>query len=305
MVATIPGSPFSTTNAAGSFASTSQGETQGTFYDDPAVRFALAGGILSTLETIPMWGGVGVYAQVPTPQGSPPITPSAALGVILGRATTLTQTSATGLTGFSVFNQAHNMVISPGSTVPLSGSGMMVNYFPLGSGARIAVACAPSLVSLDGGSIGQQVSWDFNNQVLQPYDAATATYAITSLTWSATNGGQVAVVMGVASPVVAVGDFINISGVTSNSGTGGITLLNGNHVVNTFTDNQHFTFLLPGTSSIWGTIGLTSGVLNYGTAALACRVLRVSSGNSLTVNYNAAAVTATWNPSGTTAVIQI
>jgi hypothetical protein len=300
MVANISFNPLITTNAAGTFVASSDGVVQGTFYDDPAVRYALRGGILATTETLPMWGGVGVYELVPTP-GTP--NPDISLGSILGRATTLTQTSTGGLTGFTVFNQAINMVTTPQSTVPLSGTGMSCHYFRLGSGARIAVAADPVLVDLEGGLVGANVSWDFNNQRLQPYDASTATYSVTSMTWSSTNGGQIAVVMAVASPVGAVGDAVNISGAT-NTGTGGNSVVNGNFTVNTFTDNEHFTVLAPAASGVYGTIAGTI-VLNYGTGALACRIDRVYNGTAMTVSYNSVTGYATWNYGGTAVVIQI
>jgi hypothetical protein len=40
----------------------------------------------------------------------------------------------------------------------------MVNFYRLGSGARVALAIDPTLVTLEGGLITQQVSWDFANQ---------------------------------------------------------------------------------------------------------------------------------------------
>src|SRR5579859_1843144 len=107
-----------TTNAAGSFNVSAVGTVQGTFYDDPAVRYALAGGVLASAETIPMWGGVGIFEDVPGAAGGP-----------VGRATALTGSKA--LTGFSVFNQAHAMIQSPQSPVPLAPSGGHVNFFRL------------------------------------------------------------------------------------------------------------------------------------------------------------------------------
>jgi len=123
------------------------------------------------------------------------------------------------------------------------------------------------------------------------------------MTWSATNGGQVAVVVAAASLVGAVGDTFTISGAT-NSGTAGNSAVNGSFVVNTWTDNQHFTFLLPGTSTTIGTIGGTI-LLNEGTGALNVRVLNVAVGNSMTVQYSASTGFATWNRSGACALILI
>ena len=67
-------------------------------------------------------------------------------------------------------------------------------------------------------------------------------------------GAQVvgAVVAAAATPVGGVGDRFTLAGVT-NTGSGSVALINTQQTVNTFTDNQHFTFLLPGTSAVWGT----------------------------------------------------
>lgn len=167
------------------------------------------------------------------------------------------------------------------------------------------MACDPSLVSLDGGLITQQVSWDFNNQRLQPYDASSATYAVTSITssYSATTGLYTfAVVMAVPSLVGAVGDTINISGVT---GTGN-ALVNGNQTVTSFTDNEHFSFQIAAASGAIAT-GALSGtiVLNAGTGLLPCKILMLQVGNSRTVAWNPVTLTANWNNSDTCALIQI
>lgn len=305
MVATLPGfNPIVTTNAANTFVVASEGVTQGTVYNDPAVRFALRGGVLAYTETLPMWGGVGVYELVPTPYTMSSPQPDISMGTILGRATTLTTTSTGGLTGFSVFEQALNMVLTPQSPVPASGSGMSVHYYRLGSGARLAVAADPTLVSTEGGLVSQQVSWDFNNSRLQPYDASTATYAISTMTWSSTNGGQIAIVMSVASLVGAVGDAVNISGATS-TGTLGNSAVNGDFIVNTFTDNEHFTVSAPGTSGQYGTITATSAVLNAGTGALACRIDRFYASGCQIVQYNPLTGFLSWNYNGAAAVITI
>src|SRR6185312_14501318 len=105
MVANISYNPYQTTNAGGSFQIDSTGYIQGVMLDDPAVRFALAGGMLATSETIPMWGGVGISEVIPGASG----TPNSALGGLITRATTLTASAAGQLTGFSVFNQNHAM----------------------------------------------------------------------------------------------------------------------------------------------------------------------------------------------------
>ena len=108
---------------------------------------------------------------------------------------------------------------------------------------------------------------DFNvNNVISPFwlslnpnlwggvGSGYGTEAVTSMTWSSTNGGQVAVVMAAPS-IFQLGDTIPVNGVT-NTGSGSVSLINTSQVINTWTDSQHFTFLLPGTTQ-WGTLGGT------------------------------------------------
>jgi hypothetical protein len=286
--------PLATTTFLGGFSVSSDGLVQGVAMDDPAVRFALSGGILDVSETIPMYGGVGIYANVPT-IGVP-------LGPKVGRATTVAANAAKGLVGFSVFNQAHAWMQTPQSPVPTGAGGMTVPYFLLGSGARIAVKADPGLLALGGSTIQPQVSWDFNAQMLSEYIAASGTIAVTSMTWSQNNGGQVAVVTGAATPYV-LGDTITVQGAT-NTGTGNVAALNGQHTINTWTDASHFTFLLPGNSTIWGTIGGTITLATSG-GALPCKLLRVQQGNCKTVTWDSINNQAIWDPNGTCALIQI
>lgn len=291
MAINTPFYPYATTNAAGSFSVQSAGLIQGTAYNDPSARFSHSIGTFSASATVPIWGGCAISESIAaaTSDGS-------AGGSII-------QASAVAnITGFSVFDQAYSWVSSPQSQAPSAGAaGMSVPFYRLGSGARIAVAMDPSLVSLDGGLITQQVSWDFNNQVLQPYDASTATYSVTSLTASYASGvWTFAVVMAAASPVAGVGDFINISGVTGT----GASLINGNQTVTAFTDNQHFSFQITAGSTAF-TAGAQSGtiVLNYGTGALNVKVLQTNVGNSMIVSYNAATGAVNWTRNGSAAII--
>lgn len=292
MSGSISLNPMLTTNMLGSFSVTSDGYTQGDARDDPATRFALATGIVASTETLPMWGGVGIFENVP----GAAFPGAGSLGSSIGRATALTN-----LTGFSVFNQNHAWIQTAQGQVPVATVGMTSSFYRLGSGARIPVQVDPSLVSLEGGLVTQNVSWNFASQTLQPYDASTATYSITSMTWSATNGGQAVVVAGVATPVGAVGDIVNISGAT-NSGTGGAGLVNGNFTVTSFTDNEHFTIAMPGTSTTIGTIAGTI-VANYGTGILPVKVLRLNVGNSKIVTYQNNL--ANWTSTGSCALILI
>lgn len=156
-MAEISINPSLTTNAAGSFNIQSLGFIQGMALDDPSVRNELAGGYLDAAETLPMWGGVGIEELVAdVGQSRGPSIKRAATNVLL--------------TGFSVFNQNHAAISSPQSPVPLTPSGMLVNFYRFGTGARIPLKIDPALVSLEGGIITQQVSWDFANQMIIAYD---------------------------------------------------------------------------------------------------------------------------------------
>jgi hypothetical protein len=293
MAFTVPFNPYATTNAAGSFSVQSAGYVQGVFLDDPAIRNELASGTVSQSATSPMWGGMAI---------SESIAPASGYDRTLG-GTILLASSAANITGFTVFNQAYSLVGSPSSPVPVTGNpGASVAFFRMGSGARIAVAADPSLVSLDGSLITTQVSWDFNNQVLQPF-TSTGTTSITSQTATFANGvWTVAVVTAAASLVGGVGDLINISGAT-NTGTGGAPLVNGNQIVTAFTDNQHFSYQVVAPAGAIGTIAGTQ-VLNQGTGALPVKILDFNAGNSMTVSYNPI-TGATWNRQGYAALIQI
>ena len=287
--------PMQTTNASGLFGVTSDGFTQGVAHDDPAVRFQLAGGYLAPSETLPMWAGVAISETLPL------VTSNGNLGNSITRAA-----NNAGITGFSVFNQSHNAINTPQSPVPLLAGNMTVNFYRLGTLARIPLAADPSLVaSLASGLVNQQVSWDFNNQRLQAYDASTATYSVTSITssYSSTTGlYTMVVVMAVASLVGAVGDTINISGVTGT----GAALVNGNQTVTAYTDNQHFTFTVAAASGAIATGALTGTiVLNAGTGALACKILQLGQANSRTVSYNTVTQQATWVNNGSCILVQI
>lgn len=168
MAATISINPGLTTNARGSFNVQSLGFIQGMALDDPAIRNALAGGYLGSAETIPMWGGVAVRENIAA------VTESRGPEIIRAATNAL-------ITGFSVFNQNHAAINTPQSPVPLTPSGMLVNFYRLGSGARIPLKIDPALVSLEGSIITTQVSWDFVNQRIIAYDAGVGALDVRAL----------------------------------------------------------------------------------------------------------------------------
>lgn len=292
-VTNVSFNPLLVTVASGTFSIQSDGMVQGVAMDDPAVRFALAGGVLADTE-FPMWGGVAISESIPESGYG-----LGTMGPIIDRSTSVATTA-----GFSVFNQASNWINTPQSPVPLGLYGFTVPFYRLGSGARIAVACDPSLVTLEGSASNSNVSWDFNAQRLQPYVASGPTIAVTSITWSSTNGGRGAVVMTApATNVGGVGDSVNISGAT-NTGTGGNDAVNGNFIVDTFTSTSAFTIAMPADTNVIGTIAGTI-VLNVGIGAIPVKILGFNIGNSKTVVYNEDTGLVTWNDSGSTALILI
>jgi hypothetical protein len=170
MVANVSFNPVLQTNAAGMFTIESDGFIVGQAMPDPATRFALAGGYLGPLETLPMFGGVAIEELISTERSTAPATPTRPDYSLGG--TILRAVDETHLTGFSVFDQNYAAVSTPQGPVPVSGNGMLVNFYRLGSGARIALAIDPTLVTLEGGIITPQVSWDYTNQLIVAFATA-------------------------------------------------------------------------------------------------------------------------------------
>ena len=219
------GFPSQTTAGQGLFnGPSSVGMIQGQADPDPATRFALRSGIVSNNETVPMWGGIGVYALIPPISSTGPRQP---LGASLGRATQVAA-GDTQLMGFSVFDQGYNMVNDPLSTVPTAGSGQSLNWYPLGCRARIAVACSAALVSMRNHAINAQVGWDFTNQELVPYSPGWTQTNITNAVWSNTNGGQIDFTVAAdLTADISPGDFIDVAAVV-NTGGSSTGAFNGN-----------------------------------------------------------------------------
>ena len=278
--------PNITTVAASAFLVASAGLVQGTAYPDPSTRWARKGGILASTETLPMWGGVAIYNQVPGASGG-----SVPVGTPCGRATTITG-GTKPITGFSVFDGAYGMINSPQSPVPLAGTGGQVMYYDLGSRARIAVACDPVLaVALQGGLINQPVTWDLPNQKLIPVVSTT----ISSGTYNSTTG--LVTLTLAATQNLSPGDTVTVSSAT---GTGSFASINGTFQAGTGTVGTTLTYTIA--TSLTLTI---SGGTVATTAALACEVLEAQSGTCITVSYNSVTGFATWNTNGSCAVIRI
>jgi len=301
MVATVPFNYMNTTNAAGTFVAQSTGYVQGMYIDDPATRFQLRGGVLATTETLPMWGGVGVAVTVGPNTGSLP--PDVSQGGLITRATNVTVGAAGELVGFSVFNQAYGMVNTPSSPVPLAASGMQVMYFELGSNAHICVAAAPAMAAyLEGNSIYQQVSWDYVGQQLIPYIPAYAQATVSSVTYTSATG-ILAMTFSSApfgATYTTLGAYVSVSGTI---GTGsGVPSLNGNFPITSIGSSGTVISVQAPTGLTAS--GLSGSTIAAGGGALNVTVLEIVT-NSMTVSYNATTNSATWNYSGTIAVLSI
>lgn len=291
MVAQITFNPLLTSNAAGTFNTQSDGYIQGTALDQPSVRNSLAGGYLNAAALLPMWGGVGLTENIPE---TGVLLPSKTLGGKVDRASAIGSAGVAGsLTGFSVFDQNHAMINSPQSPVPLAAPGMQVNFYRFGSGARIAVAVNPALISLEGDIITSQVSWDFTEQMLVPYEAAYPADIITGATWAATNGGEITFTT--TNPhTVGVGSNINISGFAPAA-------YNGNYITKTGTTGSTIVvekLVDPGADTV-------QGQLDAGGGAVPCSVLDVQADNCMTVDYDPITGFATWSRNGACAIILI
>jgi len=170
--------PYPQTSAGGMFVIESDGFVVGTAMPDPETRFALAGGWLATTETLPMFGGLAISENVP--QERPPATRAdIALGGIIARATAAPGTATGSLTGFSVFDQNYAAFNSPQSPVPVVTNGGLVNFYRLGSMARVVLAADPALaaaVETGTAPVTTAIYWDPVN--LRVTTTSTSNYLI-------------------------------------------------------------------------------------------------------------------------------
>jgi len=294
MTANLSFNPFIQTVAEGSFNVQSMGYIQGMAMPDPSARYRLRGGVLASTETIPMWGGVAIS------ETTSPFTGGAAGGETGGNITRATNATSSGtagsITGFSVFDQDYAMVNSPQSPVPMAGSGQLVNFYPLGSMARIAVACDSVLASaLEDQIITTPVAWDYDAQMLIP---VISTKTISSGTYNNTTGE---IVLTMSAPITefGAGPAATLSSLT---GTGAFASLDGTWIM---TGVSGSTITLQGPVGV-GASTITAGSLDLDSAApIPVTVLNINSGNSMTVEYDSATGFATWNRSGTVAIIQL
>ena len=295
-MAAVNGFPMSTTAGQGLFnGASSRGLIQGQAFPDPATRFALRSGIVSANETIPMFGGIAVEADLS------PIAAANASSHVLGQSIKRATSIPTTL-GFTVFDQAYNMLTDPNNPVPTAGSGQSINYYPLGSRARIAVACNPSMISFRGGAINAQVSWDWTANMLIPYSGSYPATAISNAVWASTNGGQVTFTVGTdLTSYINAGDNIEVSGVV-NTGGASTSAFNGQWSVVSITSTTIVVVALAASSI--GTYA-SGGTVLAGGGALPVTLLDVQPSGCMTASYSSATGYTTYNYNGACAIIQL
>lgn len=167
MSGNISFNPMTTTGAANSFVVETNGFVEGTFYDDPAVRYQLEGGYAASGISHVIWGGLPLTLAVPD-VGSNAMGPACSLA-----------TTNSGINAWALFNQAAGMVLVPGSTVPVATAGMSVNFARVGSNLRVALQLDPAILNaVEGGAPNQQVSWDFTNNRITTYSSGVGALAV-------------------------------------------------------------------------------------------------------------------------------
>jgi hypothetical protein len=283
-MAILPGNPYQTSAKLGSFRRYTDGVFQGMADADAAVQNFLNQGQISPTATLPLWGGL-------------PIAETVFQGNLGANKPTLTAaTTNAGITGFSVFDQGHHGVITPGpNNVPLFYPGMDLPFYRLGSGARIPVQASSALVSLVNGSIFPTVTWNFTTGELVPTTAGTAV-TVSSIAVTGTAYPYTALVTTAAAHGLNVGDTVTLAGFTP-SGYNGTTyeVQAANFTTNTFT------ILLttnPGAVTTAGTVAVTAG-----TGTLSVKVLSFHS-NARIVFNDPVSGNVYWND-GTAAIIQL
>lgn len=198
-MANISFNPSLTTQPQNSFQLQTQGFIQGLTQDDPISRMRLLAGQVGSGVTQPVWGGMGVAVNVGgLPTGATP-----------AQAITLATTSH--IQGFTVFDQAINMSIVPGNSVPVSVAGQSVAFYLFGSMARVPLPLAAGVVTtLESALTTVALYWD------------TVAFNIT-----ATSSGNT---VALPSTVQILAVDANSKTVSYNSGTGAVSWSYGQDV---------------------------------------------------------------------------
>ncbi len=196
-MANISFDPSVMTGAQNAFLQNTQGWIQGLTQDDYTSRAWLKAGVVLSSVTQPVWGGMGIIIDTPA---------NLTTAAVQGNGVSLASTSS--INGFTVFDQAINMIQTPGNTVPVSVAGQSVAFYTFGTNARIPLPLASGVISsLEGADIVQTIYWDTTNFNL-------------TLTSSAST-------VALPSSVKVLNINANSKAVSYNSGTGAVTWLEG------------------------------------------------------------------------------
>lgn len=278
--------PALTGNIQGSFAVQTRGFIQGALLENPTTYGQEYGGVLATAETIPMWGGVALYANIPAAG-------SEQLGQVVGRALT-----NSAIVGFSLYEHAGNAIMLPGNGVPLLYSGQKVSYAKFGSNQRVALQIDPALVSLDGSSVTTLFSWDFALQRLTAESPAYAQQTPSAYTSYVSSTGVLSLSFTTA-PALVVGQYAAFG-----SFAGAQAGLNTSMpLLTTASAGTVLTFQAP---IGLGTFTPANGVLLAGGGPLAIRSVDaiVGTGNK-TITYAPVTGAISWNESGAIALVTL
>jgi len=252
-MAILPGNPYQTSSRLGSFKPYTDGVFQGMADADAAVQNFLNMGQIDPLATAPLWGGLPIAEQVF--QGSPFSSNKAKLTAAVAVA---------GITGFSVFDQGHHGVITPGpNNVPMFYPGMDLPYYRIGSGARIPVQASSALVALVGGGIKPSVTWNFATGELVPTSAGPS-ITITGIVMSGSANPFTETVTTATPHSFNVGDTVTQAGFTPSGYNATVEVLS----VPTPTTYTAQLTTNPGAVTTAGTVAVAAG-----TGTLAVTVL--------------------------------
>ena len=195
-MANISFNPALTTQPQNSFQLQTQGYIQGLTQDDPISRMFLMAGQVGSGVTQPIWGGMGVTVNVGgLPTSGQPLP-------------TIAPATTTAIQGFTVFDQAINMNIVPGNTVPVVSAGQSAAFYLFGSNARVPLPVASGVfAALETAATNVPLYWD--------------TVAFNITTTSSAN------TVALPSSVQVLAVDANSKAVSYNSGTGAVSWVYG------------------------------------------------------------------------------
>jgi hypothetical protein len=167
MAFTVSVDPLATTSAGDLAFIHSDGLIQGQVLANPYTTAGLEAGVVDSAETYPLWAGLPVSIGLGGIAGSKK-------GNVIRKS--VVGNVAAGIQGFTVSQRSGVMGFqSPSSPAPLFPQNGSVNYYPLGSKARLVVqidnTLAAALANTD--FINTPVMWDFTNDKLVVWTSGT------------------------------------------------------------------------------------------------------------------------------------